>query len=272
MISFPNAKINIGLNILEKRADSYHNLQSIFYPINLFDSLEFVISNKTKLHVEGIDLLASDSDNIVIRAHKILQKDYPQIPELDIYLLKKIPIGAGLGGGSADGAFMLMMLNKYFQLEIPKNKLLDYALQLGSDCPFFIINTPCLAKGRGEVLSTLDFSLKDYSIIIAKPIEHIITAWAFSQIEPKESNVDLLNLISTPIERWKSTIINDFEHSMFKAHPGLKSLKEELYALGAHYVSMSGSGSAFYGIFPKNYRENISIKSCQYVDTFVLET
>ncbi len=249
MINFPNAKINLGLPVLHKLTDGFHDLASVFYPIHLHDALEFVESDQFHFSCTGISVLGNLQDNLVIKAYQLLKKDFPQIPNLSIHLHKAIPSGAGLGGGSADASFMLMMLNKKYQLEINHKQMLIYAAQLGSDCPFFIINTPCLAGGRGEILTPISLYLNDYYMLIVKPNIPISTPWAFKQIQPKDQRIDLSTIINQPIENWKEVLKNDFEAPIISHYPELGLVKEKMYHLGATYASMSGSGSAFFGLF-----------------------
>ncbi|MEZ5047335.1 MAG: 4-(cytidine 5'-diphospho)-2-C-methyl-D-erythritol kinase [Chitinophagaceae bacterium] len=252
MIQFPNAKINLGLSVVKKREDGFHDLETIFYPIALFDCLEFIVSNKTSFALySDEETLINTEENTVWKAYDLLQKKHPTIPALNIQLLKKIPSGAGLGGGSADGSFMLMMLNKYFQLKIPKEKLLEYALSLGSDCPFFIYNTPCFATGQGEKLSPISLDLSAYTLIIVKPKIHISTAWAFSQLSAQKPSNSILEVIQKPIVSWRDILINDFQSPIENHYPQLKEIRQKLYSLDALYASMSGSGSSYYAFFDK---------------------
>jgi len=250
MICFPNAKINIGLNITGKRTDGYHNLETVFYPVSLKDILEFVETknNKTTITVSGTDLKIPDNDNICIKTYNLLKKDY-KLPALNIYLHKNIPHGAGLGGGSSDAAFFLKSLNEYFSLNIEENKLIDYAVQLGADCSFFIKNKAVFAEGTGNLFKDINLSLSGYFIAIVKPDFSISTKEAFQDIIPKTPEISLKSLIQQPLENWKNTIVNDFETGIFKKYNFLYKIKQKLYDNGAIYASMSGSGSALYGIF-----------------------
>lgn len=258
MIVFPNCKINLGLHILNKRPDGYHNLDTLFYPIPLCDSLELITHKENKhsgaqITVEGIPVEGDQKNNLVLKAYDVLKVDYP-LPPVDFCLLKNIPMGAGLGGGSSDGAFAIQLLNQYFKLQIPLEKQVHYAAQLGSDCAFFIYNSPCIGSSRGEVLEPIQFSLKDYWIAIVKPPIHIGTAEAFSKITPRDNNPNLTNssikeIIQLPIKEWASKLVNDFEGSVFPNHPILVQTKEKLYQLGAEYAAMSGSGSTIFGLF-----------------------
>ena len=253
MILFPNAKINLGLNITERRPDGYHNLESIFLPVSLCDMLEVVPSpdGNTTLHQSGLVPEGAEQEkNLVVRAYRILEKEY-QIPPIHIYLHKQIPSGAGMGGGSSDAAYMLKLLNTRFHLDIPQEQLQQKALSLGADCPFFIQNAPSFVSGIGETLRPIDFCLNTYRIAIVKPPLFVSTAEAFRLIRPHRSTIPVLQaVLEHPIEEWKDILHNDFEDSLFPLHPQLTSIKEKLYASGALYASMTGSGSAFFALYP----------------------
>lgn len=252
MIVFPNCKINLGLNILHKRADSFHDLETLFFPIDLQDALEIIPSqNKTQITVTGI-AAGSPENNLCLKAYLLLKKDYPQLPQINIDLHKAIPIGAGLGGGSADAAFMLQLLNKKFNLNVPESQMFVYALQLGSDCSFFLINKPCIATGRGEVLEPINISLLAYKILLINPGIHISTAEAFKKIKPAVPAKKIKAIILQPIETWKEELSNDFENYVFERYPQIKKIKEDLYKKGAVYAAMSGSGSTVFGIFKRD--------------------
>ncbi|WP_127124803.1 4-(cytidine 5'-diphospho)-2-C-methyl-D-erythritol kinase [Pseudoflavitalea rhizosphaerae] len=252
MISFPNCKINLGLHILGKRNDGYHDLATVFYPLPVKDVLEIVKAPALQLSVTGIPVGGPPEKNLCVKAWELLKADFPDLSPVTICLHKNIPMGAGLGGGSADGAFMLSLLNNKFNLQLSKKELLQYALQLGSDCPFFIHNQPCLATGRGEVLTPLALDLGNYSFLLVHPGVHVNTAWAFSQVHPTGNGTALEAIVQQPVETWKDQLINDFEAPVISHHPELQEIKHRLYDAGAIYASMSGSGSAFYGIFPKD--------------------
>ncbi|MBO9202906.1 MULTISPECIES: 4-(cytidine 5'-diphospho)-2-C-methyl-D-erythritol kinase [Niastella] len=271
MVSFPNCKINLGLHVTRKREDGYHDLETIFYPLPLRDGLEVVkadpdksgqtaetgnrqweMGNGVSLHASGLTVHGNPEDNLCIKAYNLLKKDFPQLGQIDLYLHKAIPMGAGLGGGSADGAFTLQLLNDKFQLGLSREKLLDYALQLGSDCPFFIINKACFATGRGELLQAIQLDLSAYSFLVVHPGVHINTGWAFSQLTPAPSPQPLPDIIQQPVTSWRNILTNDFEAPVCKHHPALQAIKDELYKSGALYASMTGSGSCFFGIFLKN--------------------
>jgi 4-diphosphocytidyl-2-C-methyl-D-erythritol kinase len=252
MIVFPNCKINLGLNIVGKRADNFHDLETVFYPVPLKDILEIIPSDTLDFFISGINIPGETSNNLCVKAYRLLKKDFPGLPLVKIYLHKNIPVGSGLGGGSADGAFMLKLLNEKFQLNISKEKLIDYALELGSDCPFFIINKPCFATSRGEILEEIKADLSNYSFILINPKIHINTAWAFEQIRPSIPSTSIRDVIDHPVETWKSVLKNDFENAVLIKYPSLNIIKETLYNSGALYAAMSGSGSSFFGIFEKN--------------------
>jgi 4-diphosphocytidyl-2-C-methyl-D-erythritol kinase len=258
MILFPNAKINLGLNITRKREDGYHDLETVFYPLLLRDAIE-VIENKSEKTQQGPfvfsqtgnEIHGSLENNLCYKAWKILKRDFPSIPPIAFHLHKAIPMGAGMGGGSADASFTLMLLNKQFNLGIPQVKLVEYALQLGSDCPFFIVNKPVLAKGRGEQMESLDISLTGYYIAIVFPHIHISTPWAFKQVRPSVPDMHLDDIIRQPIPSWRELMRNDFEPAVFAAYPAIGHIKSQLYDAGALYASLSGSGSTVFGIFDK---------------------
>ena len=258
MLCFPNCKINIGLYVTSRRDDGYHDIETVFYPIHQCDVLEAVPAVETKLHLSGLAVAGNYTDNLVWKAYQLLKTGFPgKIPPLDIYLHKAIPMGAGLGGGSADGAFMLSLLNNQFDLGLNMQQLASLALQLGSDCPFFIHNKPQFATGRGEQLSDIPIDLSGYSIQLVCPYVYVSTAKAFSLLTPKPAAYDLRQLNRLPIEEWKTHISNDFEIAVFQQHPELGTIQEQLYEQGALYASMSGSGSAIYGIFPKKQKADI---------------
>lgn len=252
MITFPNAKINLGLNIVEKRPDGYHNLETIFYPIPLQDALEITPwedgERKYKLAQSGIQIAGDDEHNLVVKAYKLLDSLH-NLPPIEINLLKHIPSGAGLGGGSADAAFMLCMLNQHFQLNIPNEQLEVYAAQLGADCAFFVENKPTFAEGIGNIFSPIELSLKGYKLLLVKPDIFVSTRDAFAQIKPKRPSISLKEVAKMPIEAWKTYMVNDFEESVFPQFPAIADIKAKLYDMGAIYASMSGSGSSVFALF-----------------------
>ena len=248
MISFPNAKINIGLYVVSKRGDGYHNLETIFYPVQLADALEFVEADKTELTVSGIEIPGRQDDNLILKAYKLLSAEF-KLPPLHFYLHKAIPMGAGLGGGSSDASFALGMLNNYFSLGLNNETLVHYSSLLGSDCPFFIINRPCYASGTGNILTEISLDLSDYKVLIVKPPVHVNTSAAFQNIAPKPSGLNLEEIGLIPVEQWEGYIMNDFEPAIFSRYPEISDIKTTLYNIGALFASMSGSGSAVYGLF-----------------------
>ena len=256
LVVFPNCKINLGLHILNKRTDGFHDLETIFYPLPFKEALEVILEeDETKeinLTSTGLPINLTSANNICIKAYQLLKTDFPDLPTIKIYLHKTIPAGGGLGGGSADGAFTLLLLNKKFDLQLSIEELKKYASALGSDCAFFISNKPCIASGRGEVLEQMKIDLSAYKIILVNPGIHINTAWAFQHIVPRSKRISLKEIIKEPVINWKGILVNDFEESIFKKIPRIESVKTYLYEQGAIYASMTGSGSIVYGLFSKD--------------------
>ncbi len=252
MICFPNAKINLGLNIVSKRADGYHNLETIFYPVNLCDALEIVPAQDTKgvFRQTGISIDGNADDNLVVKAYKLLSGQYP-VPEIDIHLLKKIPFGAGLGGGSSDAAYMLKLLNDFAGLSLPVEKLEELAAGIGADCPFFIQNKPIFAEGIGNIFEDISLSLAGYQLVLVKPDIHVSTKEAYAMVKPVQPEISLKEIVRQPVDIWKTCMVNDFEYSVFNKYPEIGAIKNTLYKSGAIYASMSGSGSSVFGIFNK---------------------
>ena len=261
MILYPNAKINLGLSVLSKREDGFHNLETLFYPVDAKDVLEIVESSDLSMHQYGIEYPGDPMDNLCIKAYKALKEDF-DIPPVDIHLYKKIPVGAGLGGGSADAAFTLRGLNDMFSLNLPDNKLAEYAASLGSDCAFFIYNRPMIGEGRGEILTSyplegLDYGQEDtssseYELQVLTPEGVAVsTADAYRGIRPHLPEVPLREALSKPVGQWQDVLSNDFEETVFAKYPELAAIKKSLYDSGADYASMSGSGSALFGIYRK---------------------
>ena len=252
MTIFPNAKINIGLWVTAKRADGFHDIESIFYPVGIRDACEFVVHDNGSYSDEftqtGSLLPCTMSDNLVIRALNLMRKSY-NLPSLRIHLHKAIPAGSGLGGGSADAAFMLRYLNRYFRLGLCNNNLRKLAATLGSDCPFFIENRPALATGRGENLKLVKPLPKGYHVILVNPGIHINTGMAYSLVRPEVRPGSLADLFTADPALWREKISNDFEPAIFAMHPEIEAIKNELYRSGALYSSMSGSGSTVFAIF-----------------------
>lgn len=255
MITFPNCKINLGLDVVSKRADGYHNLETIFYPLPLTDVLEITVEDEPDapdytFEMYNASFNCNSEENLVVKAYKLLASEY-QLPKVKMSLFKHIPTGAGLGGGSADAAFALKMLNEIGRLSLTDEQLEEYAARLGADCAFFIKNRPAFAQGIGNILSPIECSLKGYHIVVVKPELHISTKEAYSFVRPSQPMVSLQDIAPRPVNMWRSSMKNDFEVSAFAIHPEMQQIKEKLYSLGAFYASMSGSGSAFYGIFEK---------------------
>lgn len=256
MISFPNAKINLGLHVIEKRPDGFHNLETVFFPVGWSDALEIAEADKFQFSTSGIAISGDPESNLVVKAYRLLQKDF-KLPDLKIHLHKQIPFGAGLGGGSSDAAFMLKLLNKSFNLGLVDKELLNYAAVLGSDCPFFILNKPVFATGRGEILQETTVSLNGMFILLVKPPVEVSTATAYQMVVPQKLKISLPELLSLPVQEWKGKVVNQFEQSVFQLYPELEALKKQLYELGAVYASMSGSGSCIFGLFneiPAQYK------------------
>jgi len=248
MICFPNCKINLGLYITEKRPDGYHNIETVFYPVPLCDILEIAESNKNEFTLSGLAIPGKDESNLCLKAYSSLKKIY-SLPSVKIHLHKAIPAGAGLGGGSSDAAFMIKLLNDTFSLNMPHEQMLDVAGELGSDCSFFIENKPVFATNKGDVFSYINIDLSKYYLLLVKPDVHIPTPIAYSMVKPKKASYSLKNIDVTKINEWKNYVTNDFENAVFAKCSEIKTIKEKMYALGALYASMSGSGSAVYGIF-----------------------
>lgn len=250
MVWFPNAKINLGLYVLRKRADGFHDISTCFYPVNWTDILEIIPADNFSFTSSGLTIPGDSKDNLCIKAYNLLKKDY-QLPPVSIHLHKIIPMGAGLGGGSSDAAFILKGLNELFELELKIGDLQFYAQQLGSDCSFFLYDQPMIASGRGDELQALDLSISEFRIVIIYPQIHINSASAYSSLNPLDARVTLKNVLQQDVFTWKHSLFNDFEKTIFQLYPQIHSLKEKLYDAGAVYSSMSGSGSAVYGLFKK---------------------
>lgn len=250
MLLFPNCKINLGLNVLQKRENGYHDIETVFYPVPITDVLEIISSseNKTQFYNTGIKT-GEYENNLCLKAYHLLKNDFPQLPEIKMHLHKVIPIGAGLGGGSADAVFTLLLLNKKYNLSISEQQLFVYALQLGSDCPFFLLNKPCFALGRGEKLEPVNFSLSGYKLLIVNPGIHITTIEIFKKVIPASPSKKIKKIIQQPLPTWKNELVNDFEKIVFRTHPQVREIKDGMYLHGAVYSAMTGTGSTVFGIF-----------------------
>ncbi len=265
MIVFPIAKINIGLNITEKRPDGFHNIETIFYPIRLYDALEFVIADKTAkkdtLNITGIDT-GEAGDNLVMKSI-IRLRQHKFVPFLNMHLLKAIPVGAGLGGGSSDAACLLKCVNRHFELNIDKADLRSIALELGSDCPFFAEGVPSFATGRGELLTPVNAALSGFYLVLLNPGIGVNTTEAYRNCRPETPSASLPESFRLPVADWRNHIVNDFEGFVFKKQPVIGELKEGLYKSGALFSLMSGSGSSVYGIFSE--KPDLPVKLKKYV-------
>lgn len=276
MINFPCCKINLGLNIVEKRPDGYHNLETVFYPIPLHDALEVKVMDerypcdeRCTLGITGNAVLGNPQDNLVVKAYNLIAQDY-DLPRVHIHLHKAIPSQAGLGGGSADAAYMIRLLDKRFQLNMGNARMEQYATRLGADCPFFITAEPAYATGIGEELmpvadaDTWHDELKGRWIALVKPDIAISTKEAFANIRPHKPVHNCREVVQRPIGEWRNALTNDFEDSLFPKHPELAAIKDSLYSHDALYAQMSGSGSTVFGIFddmPSNVAD--LFKNCE---------
>ena len=248
MIFYSNAKINLGLFITEKRKDGFHNLESLFLPVPWSDQLEIVKSEKFGFSAEGIEIEGEAQGNLCVKAYELLQKDF-DLPPVSIHLTKNIPIGAGLGGGSSNAAFTLKAVNQIFNLGLSEEQLIAYATQLGSDCTFFIRNQPAIASGKGDILKSVsNFKFSTYCLLVY-PNLHIETRKAYEKVKPRKSKYKIAEIIQSPPESWQEKLINDFEASLLGIYPELNQLKNQLIEMKPSFVSMSGSGSAFYAFF-----------------------
>lgn len=255
MIDFPIAKINLGLNIVRRRADGYHDLETVFYPIPLKDALEvqtmdegFPSATDCDIKVTNINIEGNEQDNLVVRAYNLIKERY-DLPRIHTHLYKGIPTRAGMGGGSSDCAFMIKLLDRMFALGMGDTEMKDYATRLGADCPFFLMGVPAYAEGIGEKLEPIGLSLEGLTIGIVCPHIPISTKEAFSRIKPRQTEVKCREIVMQPIETWRSRLTNDFEEGVFALHPEIGLIKQKLYELGAVYASMSGSGSSVFGLF-----------------------
>ncbi|MFD0764149.1 4-(cytidine 5'-diphospho)-2-C-methyl-D-erythritol kinase [Mucilaginibacter lutimaris] len=248
MIAFPNAKINIGLNITARRPDGYHDLETVFYPVKINDVLEVVEADDLSFESSGLDIPGRMEDNLCIKGYHLLKKDF-DLPPIKIHLHKNIPIGAGLGGGSADAGFFIKLMNEKFALGLNNDRMEDYARQLGADCAFFIRNKPVFAFEKGDEFEPINLDLSAYKLALVMPDEHVSTAEAYRGVKPAPVLDSLYDLIKMPLTAWRGHIKNDFEGHIFRDHPVIRGVKAELYGHGAIYASMSGSGASVFGIF-----------------------
>ncbi len=256
MVIFPIAKINLGLNVVERRPDGYHNLETVFYPVPIKDALEVQVMDADfpspydcDIKVSNIIVEGDEQRNLVVRAYRLLKEDFPLLPRLHTHLFKTIPTQAGMGGGSSDGAAMVLLLNRMFQLGLSEQQMIDYVTRLGADCPFFILNRPAYAEGIGERLMPIDLNLSGWTLAVVRPAIPVSTKEAFSLITPQHPEWNCRDIVSQPVETWRDRLTNDFEKSVFALHPEIGVVKEELYRLGAVYAAMSGSGSSLFGLF-----------------------
>ena len=259
MITFPIAKINLGLNVVEKRPDGYHNLQTVFYPVPIMDALEIVPMSKgfpsdvdCDLKVTNINILGDEQRNLVVRAYQLLKTDFPNLPRIHAHLWKGIPIQAGMGGGSSDCAYMIRLLNETFELGLTNEQMEQYAARLGADCAFFIQSSPCYAEGIGEILQPIALDLSGWHIGVVRPDIPVPTKEAFSRIQPHYPALNCREAVMQPVETWRNNLTNDFEESVFALHPEIGNVKEQLYYMDATYAAMTGSGSALFGLFKEH--------------------
>lgn len=248
MIVFPNAKINIGLNVVAKRADGYHNLESVFYPIKIHDALEVVLSDEMQFTSSGISIPGNPENNLCLKAYQLINKDF-DLPPVHIHLHKNIPIGAGLGGGSADCGFFIKLLSELCRLNLSVETMQNYARKLGADCAFFINNKPVFAHEKGDQFEDIALDLSTYFMVLVMPPVHVSTAEAYGGIQPKSAEFNLKLALKLPVQEWRNSVKNDFENSVFQHHPEIRLIKEALYQNGALYAAMSGSGASVFGIF-----------------------
>ena len=256
MLTKPIAKINLGLNVVERRPDGYHNLETVFYPVPICDALEvfemdgqFPSAVDCDLKVTNIVIDGDEQKNLVVRAYNLLKQDFPALPRIHAHLYKGIPTQAGMGGGSSDCGFMITLLNQMFQLELSDQQMIDYAARLGADCAFFILNKPCYAEGIGEKLEPISLSLRGWYLVVVRPAIPVSTKEAFSLITPQHPTQNCRDIVMQPVETWRDRLTNDFEKSVFALHPEIGAIKDRLYDLGAVYAAMSGSGSSLFGLF-----------------------
>ncbi len=256
MITFPIAKINLGLNVVERRPDGYHNLQTVFYPVQIKDALEvqkmddgFPSEYDCDLKVTNMIIDGDEQKNLVVKAYNLIKSDFPTLSRMHAHLWKGIPSQAGMGGGSSDCAYMIKAVNELAALGMSDEQMIDYAARLGADCAFFIKSKPCYAEGIGEKMQPIDLDLNGWYIVVVRPDIPVSTKEAFSLIKPHYPKVNPRETVMKPVEQWKDELVNDFEESVFAQYPAIGEVKEQLYKMGATYAAMSGSGSALYGLF-----------------------
>ena len=271
MLTRPIAKINLGLNVVERRPDGYHNLETVFYPVPVCDALEvfemdtrFPSQVNCDLKVTNITIEGDEQRNLVVRAYNLLKQDFPDLPRVHAHLYKGIPTQAGMGGGSSDCGFMITLLNKMFDLGLTDEQMINYAARLGADCAFFILNKPCYAEGIGERLQPISLDLSGWYLAIVRPAIPVSTKEAFSLITPQHPKKNCLDIVMQPVESWRDELTNDFEKSVFTLHPQIGAIKDRLYEMGATYAAMSGSGSSLFGLF----REPVSLDTFDAEGTF----
>lgn len=258
MIRFPIAKINLGLNVVARRPDGYHDLETVFYPVPIKDAVEVQVMDELfpsaydcDLKVTNLNIEGDEQKNLVVRAYNLLKRDFPQMGRVHAHLYKAIPTQAGMGGGSSDCAAMILLLNDLFGLKLSEQQMIDYAAKLGADCAFFIIGKPAYAEGIGEKLVPIDLNLSGYYLGVVRPDIPVSTKEAFSLVKPMRPTENCREVVAQPVGTWRERLTNDFEQSVFALHPEIGQIKEQLYALGADYAAMSGSGSALFGLFQK---------------------
>ncbi len=260
MVTFPPCKINLGLDIISKRDDGYHAIDTVFYPVAWTDILEIIPSDTLSFQSSGNSIPGKEEDNLCLKAYHLLKKDF-DISPVQMHLHKRIPTGAGLGGGSSDAAHALRLLNSIFDLQLSTAQLSHYAAKIGSDCAFFIYDESMRGSGRGEQLDAIEVNLKNKFLVVIKPDVHVSTAEAYAGVTPQSPAIPLSEIIQLPVEQWKHQLKNDFEKTVLIHHPVIAQLKEQLYAMGAVYASMSGSGSSVFGIFNEEPKPDPSWQS-----------
>ena len=277
MINFPIAKINLGLNVVSKREDGYHNLETVFYPVPIKDALEvfpmedgFPSDVRCDLKVTNLLIDGDEQKNLVVKAYNMMAQDY-DLPRVHVHLYKQIPTQAGMGGGSSDCAYMIRLLNEMFSLGMSDDKMIGYAARLGADCAFFIKAQPAYAEGIGERLQPITIDLSGYKMLVVRPNIPVSTKEAFSLITPQKPMKNCLDIVRQPIETWKDELVNDFEHSVFALHPEIGKLKEIMYDQGAVYAAMSGSGSSVFGLFRDTPDENLFVGCMDELSVFTID-